>query len=144
MDDFLSDDLEIMVTAENIQSDFRGASYSQSQILIQGDIDNTEFLDGIYELQYGQTSSDNKGLNDDRFVIKVGATARVESVHQIVQKAIDSEDFSVSNGNNLTHEWSITNSFLVNSGEILDINWVMEQSVVSPSLEVFVLSLIHI
>ena len=127
-----------MVTAENIQSDFRGASYSQSQILIQGDIDNTEFLDGNYELQYGQTSSDNKGLNDDRFVIKVGATARVESVHQIVQKAIDSEDFSVSNGNNLTHEWSITNSFLVNSGEILDINWVMEQSVVSPSLEVFV------
>lgn len=138
LDDFLSDDLEIMVTAENIQSDFRGASYSQSQILIQGDIDNTEFLDGNYELQYGQTSSDNKGLNDDRFVIKVGATARVESVHQIVQKAIDSEDFSVSNGNNLTHEWSITNSFLVNSGEILDINWVMEQSVVSPSLEVFV------
>lgn len=139
LDDFLSDDLEIMITAENIQSDFRGASYSQSQILIQGDIDTTDFLDGNYELQYGQTNSDNKGLNDDRYVIKVGATARVESVHQIVQKAIDSEDFSVSNGNNLTHEWTITNSFLVNSGENLDINWIMDQSVVSPSLEVFVL-----
>ncbi|SVB87832.1 uncharacterized protein METZ01_LOCUS240686, partial [marine metagenome] len=33
LDDFLSDDLEIMVTGENIQDDFRGASYSQSQIL---------------------------------------------------------------------------------------------------------------
>ena len=139
LDDFLSDDLEIMVTAENIQSDFRGASYSQSQILIQGEIDTTDFLNGNYELQYGQTSSENKGLNDDRYVIKVGAAARVESVHQIVQKAIDSEDFSVSNGNNLTHEWTITNSFLVNSGENLDINWIMDQSVVSPSLEVIVL-----
>ena len=53
-DDFLSDDLEIMVTAEKIQSDFRGASYSQSQILVQGNIDSTNFLDGNYELQYGQ------------------------------------------------------------------------------------------
>ena len=86
LDDFLSDDLEIMVTAEKIQSDFRGASYSQSQILVQGNIDSTDFLDGNYELQYGQAGSDNKGLNDDRYVIKVGANARVESVHGIVQK----------------------------------------------------------
>tara|TARA_B100000902_G_scaffold83631_1_gene88202 strand:- start:864 stop:3731 length:2868 start_codon:yes stop_codon:yes gene_type:complete len=139
LDDFLSDDLEIMVTADKIQSDFRGASYSQSQILVQGDIDSTDFLDGNYELQYGQASSDNKGLNDDRYVIKVGATARVESVHELTQRAIDSEDYSVSNNQNLTHEWTITNSFLVDSVEIIDINWVMEQSVVSPSLEVIVL-----
>ena len=139
LDDFLSDDLEIMVTAEKIQSDFRGASYSQSQILIQGDIDSTEFIDGNYELQYGQSSSDNKGLNDDRYVIKVGANARVESVHQIVQKAIDSEEYSVNHGENLTHEWTITNPFLVTSGDDLDVHWTMEQSVVSPSLEAIIL-----
>jgi predicted RND superfamily exporter protein len=139
LNDFLSDDLEIMVTAEKIQSDFRGASYSQSQILIQGDIDSTDFIEGNYELQYGQANSDNKGLNNDRFVIKVGAAARVESVHEIVQKAIDSEEFSVTHGENLTHEWTITNSFLVNSGEILDVDWKMEQSVVSPSLEAIIM-----
>ena len=139
LDDFLSDDLEIMVTAERIQSDFRGASYSQSQILIQGDIDSTEFIDGNYELQYGQSGSDNKGLNDDRYVIKVGANARVESVHQIVQKAIDSEEYSVNHGENLTHEWTITNPFLVTSGDNLDIYWTMEQSAVSPSLEAIIL-----
>ena len=139
LNDFLSDDLEIMVTAEKIQSDFRGASYSQSQILIQGDIDSTDFIEGNYELQYGQANSDNKGLNNDRFVIKVGAAARVESVHEIVQKAIDSEEFSVTHGENLTHEWTLTNSFLVNSGEILDVNWKMEQSVVSPSLEAIIM-----
>ena len=138
LDDFLSDDLEIMVTAEKIQSDFRGASYSQSQILVQGNIDSTNFLDGNYELQYGQAGSDNKGLNDDRYVIKVGANARVESVHEIVQKAIDSEEFSVNHGENLTHEWTITNSFLVHSGEVLDVNWNMEQSLVSPTLEALV------
>ena len=139
LDDFLSDDLEIMVTAEKIQSDFRGASYSQSQILIQGDIDSTDFIDGNYELQYGQSSSDNKGLNDDRYVIKVGANARVESVHQIVQKAIDSEGYSVNHGENLTHEWTITNPFLVTSGDDLDVHWTMEQSAVSPSLEAIIL-----
>jgi len=139
LDDFLSDDLEIMVTAEKIQSDFRGASYSQSQILVQGDIDTTDFLDGNYEMQYGQAGSDNKGLNDDRFVIKVGANARVESVHEIVQKAIDSEEFSVTHGENLTHEWTITNSFLLHSGDFLDVNWIMDQSLVSPSLDVLVL-----
>jgi len=139
LDDFLSDDLEIMVTAEKIQSDFRGASYSQSQILIQGDIDSTDFIDGNYELQYGQSSSDNKGLNDDRYVIKVGANARVESVHEIVQKAIDSEEYSVNYGENLTHEWTITNSFLVTSGDNLDVHWTMEQSAASPSLEAIIL-----
>ena len=139
LDDFLSDDLEIMVTAEKIQSDFRGASYSQSQILIQGDIDSTDFIDGNYELQYGQSSSDNKGLNDDRYVIKVGANARVESVHEIVQKAIDSEEYSVNYGENLTHEWTITNPFLVTSGDNLDVHWTMEQSAVSPSLEAIIL-----
>tara|TARA_B100001250_G_scaffold241848_1_gene207803 strand:- start:1191 stop:4058 length:2868 start_codon:yes stop_codon:yes gene_type:complete len=138
LNDFLSDDLEIMVTAEKIQSDFRGASYSQSQILIKGDIDTVDFMDGNYDLQYGESSSDNKGLNDDRYVIKVGGTARVESVHEVVQKAIDSEDFSMSHGENLTHEWSMTNSFLVNSANNLDVSWTMEDSLVSPSLEVII------
>ena len=45
LDDFLSDDLEIMITADNIQSNFRGASYSQSQILIEGQVATPEFLD---------------------------------------------------------------------------------------------------
>ena len=34
INDFLSDDLPIMVTGEDIQNDFRGADYLQSQILI--------------------------------------------------------------------------------------------------------------
>ena len=59
-------------------------------------------------------------------------------MHEIVQKAIDSEEFSVTHGENLTHEWTITNSFLVHSGEVLDVNWNMEQSIVSPTLEVLV------
>ena len=62
----------------------------------------------------------------------------MESVHEIVQKAIDSEEFSVTHGENLTHEWTITNSFLVHSGEVLDVNWNMEQSLVSPTLEALV------
>ena len=60
-------------------------------------------------------------------------------MHQIVQKAIDSEEYSVNHGENLTHEWTITNQFLVTSGDNLDVHWTMEQSAVSPSLEAIIL-----
>ena len=138
LDDFLSDELEIMVTADKIQSDFRGASYSQSQILIEGKISSTDFINGSFELQNGVSGSDNNGLNDDRYVIRVGSSARVESVHQIIKKAIDSEDQSITPGQNLTHEWYLTDIFRVSSGTNLEIFWDMEESVSSPSLEVVI------
>ena len=104
-------ELDIMITADNIQSNFRGASYSQSQILIEGQVATPEFLDGQYEMQNGNYSSNTRGLNDDRYIVKVGAAARVESVYALIQRAIDSEDYNKDFSNNSTHEWIITNHF---------------------------------
>ena len=139
LDDFLSDDLEIMVTADNIQTEFRGASYSQSQILIEGPVATTAFLDGLYEFKEGEQGSDNDGLNDDRYIIQVGAEARLESVHELVQKAIDSEKYNVGQGNNSTHEWIHTNFFRVTPEDIIEVSWNNPQSMVSPSLEATVI-----
>ena len=141
LDDFLSDDLEIMVTADKIQTEFRGASYSQSQILIEGPVATTTFLDGLYEFKEGEqgvcpSNIANCGLNDDRYTIQVGAEARLESVHELTQKAIDSEKYSVSHGNNSTHEWILTNFFQVTPGEMIEVSWNNQQSIVSSSLEV--------
>ena len=141
LDDFLSDDLEIMVTADKIQTEFRGASYSQSQILIEGPVATTTFLDGLYEFKEGEqgvcpSNIANCGLNDDRYIIQVGAEARLESVHELAQKAIDSEKYNVGHGNNSTHEWILTNLFQVTPGEEVEVSWNNQQSIVSPSLEV--------
>ena len=141
LDDFLSDDLEIMVTADRIQTEFRGASYSQSQILIEGPVATTTFLDGLYEFKEGEqgvcpSNVANCGLNDDRYIIQVGAEARLDSVHELVQKAIDSEQYNVGHGNNSTHEWIFTNFFQVTPGEGIEVSWNNQQSIVSPSLEV--------
>ena len=135
LDDFLSDELDIMITADNIQSNFRGASYSQSQILIEGQVATPEFLDGQYEMQNGNYSSNTRGLNDDRYIVKVGAAARVESVYALIQRAIDSEDYNKDFNNNSTHEWIITNHFLVNSNESLLIEWDTRPSIIATSLE---------
>ena len=132
LDDFLSDDLEIMITGENIQSEFRGASYSQSQILIEGDVAKRDFLDNLYDFKYGEQGSDNHGLNDDRFIIQVGSEASIESVHEVVQKAVDSEDYNVDKGQDTTHKWIITNMFSVVPGDNLEVTW----NGTSPSLEV--------
>ena len=144
LDDFLSDDLEIMVTADKIQTEFRGASYSQSQILIEGPVATTTFLDGLYEFKEGEqgvcpSNIANCGLNDDRYIIQVGAEARLESVHELAQKAIDSEKYNVGHGNNSTHEWIFTNFFQVTPGEVIEVSWNNQQSFVSPSLEVKVI-----
>jgi len=141
LDDFLSDDLEIMVTADKIQTEFRGASYSQSQILIEGPVATTTFLDGLYEFKEGEqgvcpSNVANCGLNDDRYIIQVGAEARLESVHELVQKAIDSEKYNVGHGNNSTHEWIFTNFFQVTPGEEIEVSWNNQQSIVYSSLEV--------
>ncbi|MCH2444066.1 MAG: efflux RND transporter permease subunit [Candidatus Poseidoniia archaeon] len=141
LDDFLSDDLEIMVTADKIQTEFRGASYSQSQILIEGPVATTTFLDGLYEFKEGEqvvcpSNIANCGLNDDRYIIQVGAEARLESVHELAQKAIDSEKYNVGHGNNSTHEWILTNFFQVTPGEMIEVSWNNQQSIVSSSLEV--------
>ena len=132
LDDFLSDDLEIMITGENIQSEFRGASYSQSQILIEGDVAKRDFLDNLYDFKHGEQGSDNYGLNDDRFIIQVGSEASIESVHEVVQKAVDSEDYNVDKGQDTTHKWIITNMFSVVPEDNLEVTW----NGTSPSLEV--------
>jgi predicted RND superfamily exporter protein len=143
LDDFLSDDLEIMVTGENIRNDFRGASYSQSQILIEGPVATTTFLEGLYEFKEGDqrvcgsgsSAISNCGLDDDRYIIKIGVDARLESVPEIVQKAIDSEKYNVGHGNNSTHEWILTNYFRVNSENVLEISWDTP-TYLAPTLEV--------
>ncbi len=132
LDDFLSDELEIMVTGENIQNEFRGASYSQSQIFIEGPVATTTFLDSLHEFKEGEQGSDNNGLNDDRYIIQVGSEARLESVHEIVQKAVDSEQYSVAKGQDTTHKWIITNLFSVTANDTLEVTW----NGTSPSLEV--------
>ena len=136
LDDFVSDDLEIMVTANNIDSDFRGASYSQSQILIEGPIATTNFLNSSYQLQYGEQGTDNDGLNGDRYVITVGSSARVDSVYEVIQSAIDSEEYNVGQGNNSTHEWIITNMFVTNPNDNLGISWDVQPSISASSLKV--------
>ena len=136
LDDFVSDDLEIMVTARHIDSDFRGASYSQSQILIEGPIATTDFLNSSYQLQYGEQGTDNDGLNGDRYVITVGSSARVDSVYEIIQSAIDSEEYNVGQGNNSTHEWIVTNMFVTIPNDNLDISWDTQPSLSSSSLKI--------
>ena len=142
LDDFLSDDLEIMVTADKIQSDFRGASYSQSQILVEGNIASTDFFESVYELHYGKpgaSKGDNRGLSDDTYVIRVGAEPRAESVFSLVKKAVDSQDSNVANGTNNSHEWIATNLFLVHEEDKVDIFWDWDWDASSvlayPSLE---------
>ena len=135
LDDFLSDDLEVMVTADNIQSDFRGASYSQSQILVEGPVATTDFLNSSYELQYGEQGTDNDGLNGDRYVIRVGPVSRVESVYEVVQGAVDSESYNVGQGNDTTHQWIKTNIFKVSNGDTLLVSWNVHNSLASSVLE---------
>ena len=135
LEDFLSDDLEIMVTADSIQNDFRGARYSQSQILIEGPVATTDFLNGSYEIQYGEQGTDNDGLNGDRYAIKVGSRARVESVYEIIYEAVDSEKYNIGQGNDTTHQWIKTNIFKVSSEDMLLITWNADNSLSSTTLE---------
>jgi len=139
LDDFLSDDLEIMSTAEHIQSDFSGASYLQSQILFTGPVATTAFFDGVYEFQCGQEGICVQGLNNDRYVIKVGSTSRVESVYEIVVDAVSSDEYSTGKNSNETHEWITTNSFRVVPTDDLDLSWSIVNPALSPSVEVTVL-----
>ena len=92
----------------------------------------------MYELQCGETANCNGGLNDDRYVIKVGATSRVESVYELVSVAIDSDKNSVSHKSNMTHEWVTTSLFRVSSEEDINLEWTNSNSAFSSSLEVSV------
>ena len=139
LDDFLSNDLEIMETAENIQSDFRGASYLQSQVLFTGPVATTQFLDGIYEFQCGEEGPCSSGLNNDRYVIKVGPTSRVESVYEVVRNAATTDKYNTGQGSNTTHEWITTNLFRVVPDGDIEASWTTTKSVFTPSLEVYVL-----
>tara|TARA_Y100001960_G_scaffold158211_1_gene166334 strand:- start:962 stop:3847 length:2886 start_codon:yes stop_codon:yes gene_type:complete len=135
LEDFLSDDLEIMVTADSLQNDFRGARYSQSQILIEGPVATTDFLNGSYEIQYGEQGTDNDGLNGDRYAIKVGSSARVESVYEVVYEAVSSEEYNAGQGSDQTHQWTKTNIFKVSPDETLLINWNADNSLSSFTLD---------
>ena len=135
LEDFLSDDLEIMVTADSLQNDFRGARYSQSQILIEGPVATTDFLNGSYEIQYGEQGTDNDGLNGDRYAIKVGSSARVESVYEVVYEAVSSEEYNAGQGSDQTHQWTKTNIFKVSPEEALLISWNADNSLSSFTLD---------
>ena len=139
LEDFLSNDLEIMVTADSIQNDFRGASYSQSQILINGPVATTDFLNSSYEFQYGEQGNDNNGLNGDRYVIKVGSAARVESVYEVIQESIDSEEYNVGQKRNDSSESITTNFFNVYSAskvdQVLVVDWDVHNLLLSSTIE---------
>ena len=139
LEDFLSNDLDIMVTADSIQNDFRGARYSQSQILINGPVATTDFLNSSYELQYGEQGTDNDGLNGDRYVIKVGSAARVESVYEVIQEAIDSEEYNIGQNRDNSSESITTNIFKVSSilesEEYLEIDWDVHNLLLSSTVD---------
>ena len=126
IDDFLSDDLPIMSTASSIRTDFRGASYAQSQILIEGNLTYREFLDDLRRLQFGDGAGEY-GFVDDTYIIKVGAEPRVDSIQTLAQTAIDAESYSVSSGNNLTHEWQATVPFTLPDRETMQVAWTTDR-----------------
>ena len=126
IDDFLSDDLPIMSTASSIRTDFRGASYAQSQILIEGNLTYREFLDDLRRLQFGDGAGEY-GFVDDTYIIKVGAEPRVDSIQTLAQTAIDAESYSVSSGNNLTHEWQATLPFTLPDRETMQVAWTTDR-----------------
>jgi len=127
LDDFLSDDLEIMLTARSVQEQFKGASYSQSQIIIQGDIIQREVLSNISDVQ--------KKMENDLFVINLGAEARVDSIYEVVRAAIDAERYAMYHGNTINNETLNSILFDVRSGEQLDITWHTTQNPAVLTLE---------
>ena len=123
LDDFLSEELEVMVTAEKIRTDFRGASYSQSQVLVEGNVTRAGFLDELAELESGQPGSGEWGMSDDTFVIKLGGEPMVESVRSVVTTAIAAEPYALAQGGNPSHEWQRSQSFRVPAGEMVSVTW---------------------
>ena len=123
LDDFLSEDLGVMVTAEKIRTEFRGASYSQSQILIEGNVTRAGFLDELAELESGQLGSGEWGVSDDTFVIKLGGEPMVESVRSVLTTAIAAEPYALIQGSNPSHEWQRSQPFRVPAGERVSVTW---------------------
>ena len=123
LDDFLSEDLEVMLTAEKIRTDFRGASYSQSQILIEGNVTRAGFLEELAELESGQLGSGEWGISDDTFVIKLGGEPMVESVRSVLTTAIAAEPYALTQGSNPSHEWQRSQPFRVPAGERVSVTW---------------------
>ena len=123
LDDFLSEELEVMVTAEKIRTDFRGASYSQSQILIEGNVTRAGFLDELAELESGQLGSGEWGISDDPFVIKLGGEPMVESVRSVLTTAIAAEPYALVQDGNPSHEWQRSQPFRVPAGEMISVTW---------------------
>jgi predicted RND superfamily exporter protein len=133
IEDFLSDDLPIMDTASSIRTDFRGASYAQSQILFEGNLTYREFLDDLSRLQ--------SGLGDDTYIIQVGAEPRADSIQTLVQTSLNAEclqqmtreqrevcePYSVSTGEDETYEWQVTVPFSVQDREVMQISWTTER-----------------
>ena len=115
LDDFLSDDLEIMLTARSVQEQFKGASYSQSQIIIRGDIVQREVLSNISDAQ--------NSMENDIFVINLGAEARVDSVYEVVRTAIDAEHYAMYHGNTTNNETLSSILFDVRGSQHLNITW---------------------
>ena len=132
LDDFLSDDLEIMVIGQHVHEDYRGGSYAQSQILIRDESPNyKELLEGTFIVQCNLGIFDESlGIKSEcsnrpsvDYVIQVGAEARVDSVYQIIRTAIHSESSSlIYHGNGPYFE--VSGVFHVYSNESLSIEWI--------------------
>ena len=97
LDDFLSDDLEIMVIGQHVHEDYRGGSYAQSQILIRDESPNyKELLEGTFIVQCNLGIFDESlGIKSEcsnrpsvDYVIQVGAEARVDSVYTFAMPRI--------------------------------------------------------
>ena len=132
LDDFLSDDLEIMVIGKHVSEDYRGGSYAQSQILIKDENQSyKELLEGTFTVQCNLGIFDESlGIKSEcsnrpsvDYVIQVGAEARVESIYQIVRTAIHSESGSITYHGDGPY-FEITSLFHVYSNESLSIEWV--------------------
>ena len=132
LDDFLSEDLEIMVIGLHVNEDYRGGSYAQSQILIKDEDQNyKELLEGTFTVQCNLGIFDESlGIKSEcsnrpsvDYVIQVGAEARVDSVYQIVRTAIHSESSSITYHGDGPY-FEISGEFHVYSNESLSIEWI--------------------
>ena len=86
LDDFLSDDLPLMVTLSDVQADYLGATYSQSFILVEGDVATPQYLIDLNTLTEERVTDDDLVLHPDV------SEPRVESILTLTRGAIERTD----------------------------------------------------
>ena len=85
LDDFLSDDLPLMVTLSSVQADYLGATYSQSFIMVEGDVATPQYLHDLDTLTEHLT-------NDELVLHPDSSEPRVDSILTLTQEAMDWTD----------------------------------------------------